>query len=276
MLLRPSNMLLLDEPATIDLDSKEVLLDALVDYGGTLIFVSHDRYFVERLATKIIEVGNGTATMYPGTYKEFLWHKEHPVGPDRQEDSARGHAGASSRDGAGRAAPASGSLEPRVRRDERAEPAPRGGPQPSDARPAPGPMAPRHRKKGQHAEAIPAPVENAREEKKRADTEARRRSRADQARRTRIDELESGSPTARTPSATSSARWPRQDSTRSLRSATDHRSPPGALVDGRRSDAPVEQLNPAPISWPPNGLHSQNRSAITILLQWHRVVSRNQ
>jgi ATP-binding cassette subfamily F protein 3 len=79
MLLRPSNTLLLDEPTNhLDLDSKEVLLDALVDYGGTLIFVSHDRYFVERLATKIVEVGNGTAVVYPGTYKEFLWHKEHP------------------------------------------------------------------------------------------------------------------------------------------------------------------------------------------------------
>src|SRR5206468_849808 len=79
MLLRPSNTLLLDEPTNhLDLDSKEVLLDALVDYGGTLIFVSHDRYFVERLATKIIEVGHGTALVYPGTYKEFLWHKEHP------------------------------------------------------------------------------------------------------------------------------------------------------------------------------------------------------
>jgi ATP-binding cassette, subfamily F, member 3 len=78
MLLRPSNTLLLDEPTNhLDLDSKEVLLDALVDYGGTLIFVSHDRYFVERLATKIIEVGHGTAIVYPGTYKEFLWHKEH-------------------------------------------------------------------------------------------------------------------------------------------------------------------------------------------------------
>src|SRR5438477_888302 len=81
MLLRPSNTLLLDEPTNhLDLDSKEVLLDALVDYGGTLIFVSHDRYFVERLATKIIEVGNGGALVYPGTYKEFLWHKEHPEG----------------------------------------------------------------------------------------------------------------------------------------------------------------------------------------------------
>src|SRR6188508_3242942 len=78
MLLRPSNTLLLDEPTNhLDLDSKEVLLDALVDYGGTLIFVSHDRYFVERLATKIIEVGQGTAVVYPGTYKEFLWHKAH-------------------------------------------------------------------------------------------------------------------------------------------------------------------------------------------------------
>src|SRR5262249_3357370 len=77
MLLRPSNTLLLDEPTNhLDLDSKEVLLDALVDYGGTLIFVSHDRYFVERLATKILEVGNGTALLYPGTYKEFLWSKE--------------------------------------------------------------------------------------------------------------------------------------------------------------------------------------------------------
>ncbi|HEY3044595.1 MAG TPA: ABC-F family ATP-binding cassette domain-containing protein [Vicinamibacterales bacterium] len=79
MLLRPSNVLLLDEPTNhLDLDSKEVLLDALVDYGGTLVFVSHDRYFVERLATKIIEMTGGDAVAYPGTYKEFLWHKEHP------------------------------------------------------------------------------------------------------------------------------------------------------------------------------------------------------
>ena len=76
MLLRPSNTLLLDEPTNhLDIDSKEVLLDALADYGGTLIFVSHDRYFVEKLATKIIEVGDGKATLYPGTYEAFLWSK---------------------------------------------------------------------------------------------------------------------------------------------------------------------------------------------------------
>ena len=80
MLLRPSNTLLLDEPTNhLDLDSKDVLLDALEDYGGTLIIVSHDRYFVEKLATKIIEIGHGEAVVYPGTYAEFLWHKEHPA-----------------------------------------------------------------------------------------------------------------------------------------------------------------------------------------------------
>jgi ATP-binding cassette subfamily F protein 3 len=76
MLLIPSNTLILDEPTNhLDLDSKDVLLDALEDYGGTLIFVSHDRYFVERLATKVVEVGGGRAEFYPGTYAEFLWRK---------------------------------------------------------------------------------------------------------------------------------------------------------------------------------------------------------
>jgi ATP-binding cassette, subfamily F, member 3 len=86
MLLRPSNTLLLDEPTNhLDLDSKDVLLDALEDYGGTLIIVSHDRYFVEKLATKIIEIGHGEGTVYPGTYAEFLWHKENK---DRPSGSA--------------------------------------------------------------------------------------------------------------------------------------------------------------------------------------------
>src|SRR5476649_1089366 len=94
MLLRPSNTLLLDEPTNhLDLDSKEVLLDALVDYGGTLIFVSHDRYFVERLATKIIEIGSGTAVAFPGTYKEFLYHKAHSGQDGGKAERQEGKAG---------------------------------------------------------------------------------------------------------------------------------------------------------------------------------------
>ena len=76
MLLHPSNTLLLDEPTNhLDIDSTNVLLDALKAFGGTLVFVSHDRYFVEQLATSIIEVGQGDAVRYPGTYEEFRWSK---------------------------------------------------------------------------------------------------------------------------------------------------------------------------------------------------------
>ena len=91
MLLRPSNTLLLDEPTNhLDLDSKDVLLDALEDYGGTLIIVSHDRYFVERLATKIIEIGRGEAVVYPGTYAEFLWSKAQGSTPNAQLPTPKG------------------------------------------------------------------------------------------------------------------------------------------------------------------------------------------
>lgn len=77
MLLRPSNVLLLDEPTNhLDIDSTDVLLDALSDYGGTLIFVSHDRYFVDQLANKVLEIGIGDAALYPGTYEEFRWMKD--------------------------------------------------------------------------------------------------------------------------------------------------------------------------------------------------------
>ena len=93
MLLRPSNVMLLDEPTNhLDIDSTDVLLDALSDYGGTLVFVSHDRYFVDRLATKILEIGDGNAAMYPGTYEEFRWSKQQrsrPVPPEKSQRPRR-------------------------------------------------------------------------------------------------------------------------------------------------------------------------------------------
>ncbi|MEO8359891.1 MAG: ABC-F family ATP-binding cassette domain-containing protein, partial [Vicinamibacteria bacterium] len=77
MLLKASNLLLLDEPTNhLDLDSKDILLEALAAYTGTIIFVSHDRHFVDRLAMKVIDVGDGQAAMYPGGYEDFLdWKK---------------------------------------------------------------------------------------------------------------------------------------------------------------------------------------------------------
>jgi ATP-binding cassette subfamily F protein 3 len=78
MLLQPSNTLLLDEPTNhLDLDSKDVLLEALEDYGGTLVFVSHDRYFIDKLATKTIDIGGGEGVLHLGTYEELLWRKAH-------------------------------------------------------------------------------------------------------------------------------------------------------------------------------------------------------
>jgi len=95
MLLRPSNTLLLDEPTNhLDLDSKDILLEALEDFGGTLIFVSHDRYFVEKLATRIVEIGHGDAQMFPGTYTEFLWSKEQKERTVRGTGAAPGAGGA--------------------------------------------------------------------------------------------------------------------------------------------------------------------------------------
>jgi len=73
LLLEPANLLLLDEQTNhLDLQSKEVLLDALKGYQGTLVFVSHDRYFVDALASRVVEVADGRATSYLGNYEDFL------------------------------------------------------------------------------------------------------------------------------------------------------------------------------------------------------------
>ena len=76
MLLRPSNFMLLDEPTThLDMRAKDVLLDALQEYSGTTVFVSHDRYFIDKLATRVFEIESGEVHDYPGNYEDYLWQK---------------------------------------------------------------------------------------------------------------------------------------------------------------------------------------------------------
>jgi ATP-binding cassette subfamily F protein 3 len=77
LLLHPSNFLLLDEPTNhLDMRAKDVLLEALAKYTGTVVFVSHDRYFIDRLATRVFEVGDGRVEVYPGNYEDYAWRKQ--------------------------------------------------------------------------------------------------------------------------------------------------------------------------------------------------------
>jgi ATP-binding cassette subfamily F protein 3 len=81
MLLHPSNFLLLDEPTNhLDLRAKDVLLDALQKFTGTVVFVSHDRYFIDKLATRVFEIGDGCVEVFPGNYEDYLWRKEGKAG----------------------------------------------------------------------------------------------------------------------------------------------------------------------------------------------------
>jgi ATP-binding cassette subfamily F protein 3 len=77
MLLAPSNFLLLDEPTNhLDMRAKDVLLEAMSKYSGTVVFVSHDRYFIDNLATRIFEIEEGHVHVYPGNYEDYLWRKQ--------------------------------------------------------------------------------------------------------------------------------------------------------------------------------------------------------
>ena len=77
MLLHPANFLLLDEPTNhLDIRAKDVLLEALEKFTGTVVFVSHDRYFIEHLATRVFEIADGEVRVFPGNYDDYLWRKE--------------------------------------------------------------------------------------------------------------------------------------------------------------------------------------------------------
>jgi ATP-binding cassette, subfamily F, member 3 len=82
ILVSPANFLLLDEPTNhLDLRAKDVLLEAVRNFRGTVIFVSHDRYFIDRLATRVFEVEGGNVHVYPGNYEDFLRSKAGLSGP---------------------------------------------------------------------------------------------------------------------------------------------------------------------------------------------------
>jgi ATP-binding cassette subfamily F protein 3 len=73
MLVRPAALLCLDEPTNhLDLASREVLEDALAEFPGTIVFISHDRYFINRIATRVLEVAGGVLTSHPGNYDDYL------------------------------------------------------------------------------------------------------------------------------------------------------------------------------------------------------------
>ncbi len=159
MLLRPANTLLLDEPTNhLDLDSKDVLLEALEDFGGTLIFVSHDRYFVDKLATKVIEIGHQDALVYPGGYEEFLWSRK------ERESAATDQT-----------ATAPAPTRPRGRRHRRRRPGRRASGSP------PCPVRPNGRRRQ-----LPVPYAD----RKKQEADARRARKEVEARQRRVQELE--------------------------------------------------------------------------------------
>ncbi len=105
LLLSPFNLLIMDEPTNhLDLTSKHILLDALKAFSGTIIFVSHDRHFLENLATKLLEMENRKGTLFYGDYRYYLWKKGNPAG----EEEPRRVAGPPSGMSASGAAPAGG------------------------------------------------------------------------------------------------------------------------------------------------------------------------
>ncbi len=94
LLLSKCNVLLLDEPTNhLDFETVEALGNALKEYAGTVFFISHDRTFVNLVATEILEVNNGSVERYPGNYEDYVWHMENAVREELRADTAGQAAG---------------------------------------------------------------------------------------------------------------------------------------------------------------------------------------
>ncbi|MEI8185636.1 MAG: ABC-F family ATP-binding cassette domain-containing protein [Chlorobiaceae bacterium] len=89
ILLQASNLLIMDEPTNhLDMRSKEMLIDSLEYYDGTLLIVSHDRYFLDSLVNKVVEIKNGSLQLYLGTYAEYLEKAEKVIEAERKLEAA--------------------------------------------------------------------------------------------------------------------------------------------------------------------------------------------
>jgi len=92
MLVSPANFLLLDEPTNhLDLRAKDVLLEAIAEFSGTVLFVSHDRYFIDGLATRVFEVEDRRVHIYPGGYEDYLYRKQGGVAAQATAVAAAAH-----------------------------------------------------------------------------------------------------------------------------------------------------------------------------------------
>ena len=111
LFLRPANLLLLDEPTNhLDLDAKAALLTALKDYRGTVVFVAHDRHFMDSLATRVAVIGDGGASVYWGNYSDWLARR---AGADERRSATPPPEPPSPEKAVAAASPAGAAGEPR-------------------------------------------------------------------------------------------------------------------------------------------------------------------